>query len=143
MEITFAVLHLVSTKITNPIWSEYTAALIKWEKSNSIYSHLKKLKRKRKPRYIKSPNNKSNLTTPNSSQPISCSPRSTNPDPVSNTDRVSDPTPPNERNDTTLHIEHSRLPPNFWVYFTSSYFRHGGNIYTHFTQDAASQIMTQ
>ena len=62
-----------------------------------------------------------------------------NPDNAFYNNRGLDPT---ESNSAFVHDNATRLPPNFWVYFTSSYFRHGGNIYTHFTQDAASYIMT-
>ena len=141
LDLMFMVLNLVSTKVTNPIWSQYTAALIKWEKTNSIHSHLKHKKRSRKPRFIKKTSKATAVTpstrTHNSMPQVS---------PLVNLDnayynnRGLDPT---EANSALIHDNATRLPPNFWVYFTSSYFRHGGNIYIHFTQDAASYIMTR
>jgi hypothetical protein len=145
LDLMFMVLNLVSTKVTNPIWSQYTAALIKWEKTNFIHSHLKHKKRSRKSRFIKK-NKKTKTSNATAVTPSTGTHNSipqvsslVNPDNAFYNNRGLDPT---ESNSAFVHDNATRLPPNFWVYFTSSYFRHGGNIYTHFTQDAASYIMT-
>jgi len=112
----------------------YTHALKSWETSNNIPSHLKKLRYKRfqSLRFAFSAKHRHNTLPTIRRQTRPTRVRSSRPAADDMTGIVYS----SSSSVDNLHIlpqcVQIRLPSNFWIFCTSSYFRHGGiNFYTH------------
>lgn len=123
----FEIMDMVTRDVTRPIWQHYTKALHQWEIDNHISAKIKTLRRKRY-------QSLRHLTVSRSSQLHR--PRSRHSHVSSSTSHTSHsspevsihfPAPINGAQQLPRHV-YNRLPLDFWILCTSSYFRHGGNI---------------
>jgi hypothetical protein len=128
----FDILQHVQLTATQPIWNHYLEALLDWERQHHVSKYIKKLRRKRfqllKKSFLAKSSRRlaSSVSVNNNNRPSNNVTSNTQVPANSTNSALYSPTA------SVFNNNFIRLPDKFWVYCTSSYFRHGGNLFLQF-----------